>query len=271
MGFWYPQGQYPKQDRLSTPMTPLGIAFNHDDDLAVADYNTQQVLVYDNNWKHKLSLHTTGVCKQWEESRPWQVALTSDGTYFVTDKTSFVKVYRVDASYSHHFPGVSTKGVTSADANSQLCGLAIDRKDHILVGDWFNMYISKHTPDGNHVESIDVRISPYQLAVTPQDSLIIGSLEAVAILDRRGNVLHTLNTVLAGVWEPRGITCMKDTVMIANYVDASANGGIYCFTLSGVCQGFVKIGRPWCAVASKDGSKLFVAAGNGIQVLFRKS
>ena len=227
-----------------------------------------------------MSLDTTQGLKSGQKSHPWQVIVSSEGTYYISDSSSSIAVFSADGKYHHRFTAVSPEGKPSDTENTNLRGLAMDNNRHILVGEWEHQYISKHTDQGVHVESIKVNIKPEFLAVTPNDTIIIssggfvGSSSTAQIIDQSGQVLHTLNRP-AGVtrWDPCGVHCCKYTIFIANSAYVSSGGGIHCYSMSADHLGYITTGTDYTLglVITEDGNKMIVAHwSNGVTVLHRK-
>ena len=231
-----------------------------------------------------MSLDTKQGLKSGQESQPWQVIVSSEGTYYISDESSSIAVFSADGKYQRRFTAVSPEGKPSDTEKlpTWLGGLAMDNNRHILVGECKLRYISKHTEQlGVHVGSIKVNIKPEYLAVTPNDTIIIsswlivpGSKKTVQIIDQSGQVLHTLNRP-AGVtgWNPCGVHCCKDTIFIANNAFGSSGCGIYCYSMSADYLGCINTGMayPMGLVITEDGNKMIVAQSyNGVTVLHRK-
>ena len=231
--------------------------------------------VYDIEGKHKMSLNTQQGLQSGQRSYPWQVIVSSKGTFYISDKSSSIAVFSADGNYQHRFAAVSPEGKPSDTENTELHGLTMDNNRHILVGECKHGYISKHTEQGVHVGSIKVNIRPHYLAVTPNDTIIICSLSSETMqINQSGQVLHTLNHP-AGVthWNPRAVHCCKDIIFIANCTNASSGSGIHCYSMSTDYLGCITTGMeyPPGLVITEDGNKMVVAQDyRGVVILHRK-
>ncbi len=156
-----------------------------------------------------------------------------------------------------------------------LCGLAIDRTGMILVGSVggaTHKYISMHKQDGSHVRSIKVNADPFYLAVTPEGSIVIRSgfsEPTIQIVDQSGNLILKVHapTSVAN-WVPRGVLCIRDSILISNYVQS---GGIYLYSNRGYYLSCVLDGLkfPSHFDLSDNGKKLAVILGKKV-TLYRR-
>ena len=254
----------------------MGVALTPNQDIAVADSGTVRVLVYDIQGKHKMSLDTKQGLQSGQRSYPWQVIVSSKGTYYISDESPSIAVFSADGKYQHRFAAVSPEGKPSDTEDTKLYGLTMDNNRHILVGECMHEYISKHTEQGVHVGSIKVNIRPEFLAVTPNDTIIISSLNGhtVQIINQSGQVLHTLNPP-AGVthWNPYDVHCCKDIIFITNWINAPSGGAIYCYSMSADYLGCIttRIAYPIGLVITEDGNKMVVAQEcRDVVILHRK-
>ena len=256
----------------------VGVALTPHQYIAVPDNRDARVVVYDIEGKHKMSLNTQQGLQSGQTSYPWQVIVSSKGTFYISDRSSSIAVFSADGKYQHRFAAVSPAGMPSTYIrNTELYGLTLDNNRHILVGECKHEYISKHTEQGVHVgRSIKVNIRPGFLAITPNDSIIISSLssETMQIINQSGQVLHTLNHP-AGVtnWTPCDVHCCKDIIFIANCTNALSDGGIHCYSMSADYLGCITTGMeyPVGLVITEDGNKMVVAQGDhSVVILHRK-
>ena len=256
------QKQFSQDEGPGELKCATGLALTPNVDIAVTDFKKARVLVYDIQGKHKMSLDTRQGLQSGQRSLPWQVVVSSKGTYYISDQSSSIAVFSAGGKYQHRFTAVSPEGKASDTENTMLFGLAMDNKRHILVGEFKHKYISKHTEQGVHVGSIKVNISPLCLAVKPNDTIIISSGSTVQIINQSGQILHTLNR-LASVtrWNPHGVDCCKDVIFIANHADASSGGGIYCYSMSADYLGCITTDThgPMGLVITEDGNKMVVS------------
>ena len=264
---------------------PGGIAFcSKDRTVIVADFNDRECFqVYNSRGEKKLRISTARKGKSWNQSTqrssPWMVVVNKEGTYFVTDSTPYVSVFSPEGIRKFEFQAVAPKSIAT-DPGTWLMGLAMDRKGQLLVGATLKQYLSKHTQDGKHISSIKIKIDPYHLAISPNELIIVSGRYndrgVVQIIDQTGVVMHSVDkpgdVVLR--WNPCGVSCINDTIFIANCSSASLDGGIYCFSLSGHYLGCIGNGQvdPRCVAVTEDGNKMFVSSirNEKVYVLVRK-
>ncbi|XP_072041655.1 uncharacterized protein [Amphiura filiformis] len=249
----------------------LGIAVNNQEDVCVADSSAVKVQVYSRQGVHKFSIDTKQGLKPGTRSLPQEVRVSSDGSFYITDDTQFVKVFGPDGMYRKRWPAVSPQLKSSADEDTRLAGLAMDAKGQLLVGEIKQGYISKHRQDGSHIASIHVGIKPLALAVTTDDAIIMSDCNKVHIMDSEGQLLHTVNPLTyVHRWDLAGIACIEDIVCVCN----CDNKCIHCFTLSGEYLGDISIsmpGNPTCLAFTADGKQLMVSCNYSVAVYTRQS
>ncbi len=207
-------------------------------DIAVADYDTRQLKIYTSHGEFRFAVETKQGNKWDEDSKPWDVAVSSEGEYMVTDKTPYVKVYDAEGKSKGRFPAFSPDKQRSDVDDVGLYCIATDSNGRILVGAG-NFYISIHSAarEGCHVNSISVRLPPGFMATTSQGYIVIGSWsqQKVMILDQNGEVFHTLKPPTGMTsWRPRGVCCSQDDeVYVANQVAGKSPGksGIHRYDL----------------------------------------
>ncbi|XP_072041659.1 uncharacterized protein [Amphiura filiformis] len=254
------------EDGPTKLVKPCGIAVNHQGDVYVADSSAVKLQVYSQQGVHKLSLDIKPQQGEGYEVHPWprEVRISSGGSLFITNVTQFVQVYNPDGEYTTKWPAVSPQFKSSANEYTHLVGLTMDAKGQLLVGETKQRYISKHMQDGFHIGSIKVDISPWSLAVTSEDAIIISdwfSDDSVHIVDSTGQVLHTVNhPTHVQSWDIAGIACIEDIICICNL----SNKSIHCFSVSGEYLGDISIsipGYPRCLAftAAADGKQLMVS------------
>ena len=249
--------------------TALDIAVTPCGDFAVADNNTAKVRVYTKFGQYKFSLDTKQGLKSGQSTYPRGVAVSTDGNFFVTDGTQYVKVYDTHGRYVYHFAAISPNGTPSDLVAARLAGLTMDVKGHILVGEITQKYISKHDPNSRHMTSFKVNIDPNFISVATHGEIVLSSCDqnTVQILDDSGNLLHSLQPP-SGVttWYPTGLCCSPDDeIFVAK--QATGNAAIYRYGLSGEYLGCVtqEVDNP-CGLVLADEDKLLVADWKAVLV-----
>ena len=134
--------------------------------------------VYTGDGEYKFSLDTNRELIPTTQSEPTSITVSTDGIYYVIDRSPFVKTYNPAGVFKSQWETVPP--VTSSSGTKkgrvELGGLTKDSKGHLLVGQvWSPMYISKHSQDGAHIASISVDIRPYFLATTSNDTLVVSA------------------------------------------------------------------------------------------------
>ncbi len=246
-------------DRLFSAM---GITVSPTGMIAIADYIADRIQVYSSaTGQHQLSIEVT----RRSISCPCNVAVSSDGSYYVTDATSFIKVYDSSGVFKDKWVAVSPDNKPSDAEDTALKGLAIDSKSQVLAGQCkrIRKYISIHKLDGSHVTSINVNVSPEYLAVTSQDTIIVSDHwnNVVQIVDITGQLLHILKPPF--LWSPWGIYCYEDIILICNHLPPSH--GVHCFSSSGDYLRCIDTSEnPHCLAVWN--SKLYVTYGNRVEI-----
>lgn len=257
-----------------------GIAFCPNTDVAIADYRSTKVKVYNKHGRFKMALDTKQGLKSWQESRPRQIKVNFTGKYFITDSTQHVKIFDSSGSFESQFPALSPDNIPSDAHNfTKLCGLALEKNGQVLVGVITSdkkMYISKHTQDGRHQDSINVDIEPHYLAVTGNDTIIVSSENPACIakiIDQKGNLVRTLDPPTDIIdWVPRGVFCCRDTIFITNSAFRGSSG-IYCYSLAGDFLCCIADDLPFSfdVVLTEDGNKMMVTKNEKVLVFERSA
>ncbi|XP_072014860.1 uncharacterized protein [Amphiura filiformis] len=218
-----------------------GVAAGRYGDIVVTCYNGSQVKIYNSSGDYKLSLDTKQGLLLGKSSYPSNAVVTSDGHYYLTDQTAYVKVYSSDGKYMKEFPSKSPNNTSSDIDDASLYGLALDKEGYLLIGS-NQKYISKHKQDGTHVCTLKVDIPPWFIAVGSENIIISTNLKnaGVLVLDNDGNLIRSLNAPKhAKSWHPLGICCSEDDIVYISSYDAHDKGGIYTFTVDGEYLGCV--------------------------------
>ncbi|XP_072051431.1 mitogen-activated protein kinase kinase kinase 7-like [Amphiura filiformis] len=210
----------------------MGIEVSPTGDVAVAS-RAAKIQVYNAEGQHKLSIDTTQGLMPGTQSWPWNVTVSTEGNYVITDGTRFIKVYDSSGMYKDRWVAISPENKPSNTENTTLIGLTMDSKGQLLVGEVKQKYISRHRQDGSHITSIKVNIKPYFLAVTSQDTIIVSNYwNYVQIVNSTGHMLHTFKPPSHVTrWYAYGVCCYEDIIFICN--NRSPSHGVHCFSSSG--------------------------------------
>ena len=118
-----------------------------------------------------------------------------------------------------------------------LCGLAVDANDNVYVGHYQprSSCVHKLKQGGSFISCIKVSIRPHYLAVTSQNTIIVGTddHEPPQIISNTGQKLRTLNHPDESLWEIRSVYCYRDTIFITNLDLMSERDEILCYSESG--------------------------------------
>ncbi|XP_072023810.1 uncharacterized protein [Amphiura filiformis] len=246
-----------------------GIAANPSNgDVAVAYYLSSQVMIYTSNGEYKISMDTTQGLEPGETSRPFQVTFSSFcSTYFVTDGSKHVKCYDSIGTSKGHW--VSSCPQASSRSPSYLRGLAMDQEGHLLVGDCNSMHINKHRQDGTYLSSIKVDIKPRYIAITSQVMIVVADYDKPPqIVSNTGQMMCTLkHPVDEYKWDPRGVFCYEDTILIAN----RTTDNILCYSVSGNYVGVIPLpglSGPYGVALTADGMKVLVSDDSKVIKLY---
>ena len=256
-----------KPGRLSRA---VDIAVNSDNNIAVVDQEAGNVKVYSQKGKYKFKMDTTKGLKRGRTSCPSQIAVTSQGRYFVTDSVNKqVKMFDVKGKFKGQLPSLpSFPSMAFAQLNkdspcrdsSGMCGMAIDRKGNLLVGDGKRKRINKQGQDGSFLATIEVAIKPMNIGGTSQETIVVADRhEPPLLINDIGQVLCTLNhPVCESHWDPTGLCCFEDLVIVANNDDNSNN--ILCYSDYGQYIGHipVDISSPSGVSLTDNGKRLIV-------------
>ena len=253
-----------------------GTALCPSGDILVADYKMAQVNLYDKDGRIKTSMDTRRDLLPNQVSRPWQVVVSSEGMYVVTDATQYVKIFDSQGYFTTRFAAYGIDDVSSVDdIHTKLLGLSKDTDGNLLVGLKGSRptvpCVSKHRNDGTHIISIPVHIPPKYLAVTSNNNIVISGSKwmrhTVEVVASNGDPLYSLEAPTGvQIWHPFGVYCSKDTIFVTNSTD------IHCY--SSVSGNHVKcitsnVTFPQSVVVSQDGSQIIVSLHDHMKV-FKK-
>lgn len=202
--------------------------------------------------------------------KPWDVAVSADKEFYVTNGTPFVQVYDKDGSYKRRFAAIPPdRGASNElkDPVSALHGITFNNRGQIMVGDTNYKYISVLTTEGEFVDTFSVGIAPMFIAATPLDQVYVSSCECIPVevvdVDTGTCVKSITAPKDVGQWCPTGVCCSsgEEEIYIANQM---GKVGIYSFTLEGdFLECFEeKVNSPWGLAVSEDENYLFVSNSN---------
>ena len=218
---------------------PEGIACYGNASILVADSTTFRptVHVYNEDGVYQRALDVGKGLDEGETSRPWCV-VTTGTTCYLTDRAAYVRAFNSsNGAYKMRWLTVAP-GQSVGNEKAQLHGIAMDGAGNLLVGCITSpLYISKHRNDGSHIHSFPASITPFYLAVTPQDTVIISGFDGkVAIVNQAlGETLHGVQ--YPGVSIPVGVHCHGNVI----YVCDGLNDNISCLSVSGEYIGCIPI------------------------------
>ncbi|XP_072050671.1 uncharacterized protein [Amphiura filiformis] len=231
-------------------------------DIAVADWFSRKVKVYDAAGKllGSLNFDTFENLQTGRISHPRDVAISSNGTFYITNETPLVQVFNSSYNFSH-----SIESSHLAADYSRLSGIVFTKNGQLLVGECRHKSISVHSQDGTRLDTFTVEVTPRYLAMTPQDTIVVSSWEphTMQILSLTGDVLHTLQPPKSVTkWRPTGVSCSDDFIFVGND-DSSVPDeyGIYCYTFSGEYLGVATkdVVNPTGVSVSRDSNTLVVS------------
>ncbi len=135
--------------------------------------------------------------------------MTSDDLLLVIDGQD-VKFYDSELRYIRQFRP-SQNGV-EAQSESNICGIAVDKKDRIAVADFGRKVISLHNNDGSLISTIFHRdiSNPCFLSVSSKERLIFTNYYEMKLvcLNLMGNEVFNISTSIDGkLVKPIGVSC----------------------------------------------------------------
>ena len=247
-----------------------GVAITKQGDIAVIDtgWNNPSVKIYNANGDFKSKIEVPRY--------PWDIVVGPNGSMFVTNFGKHVIVYDVEGNLKQQFPAKSPENVSSDAQNTRIYCVAIDNQNNLLVGENNQKYISKHLLDGTHVISFYVTIPPYQIAVSPQDKIIVSSCnenKTVHIVDESGILLHTLQPPQGlSSWTPLCICCTSDDEVFVGFFPFSGiSGSIHSYSTEtgdyiGCLSEDVAFTKPSGLALMDNEKKLIVAEDKEIKI-----
>ncbi len=237
--------------------------------IAVSD-SAYCVRIADENGEN-ISEFATSVTGDVVSSRPWGLAIGQDGSYFIADGNPYVKVFDARGTFLRKFSVQNPNGTVSTDNASQLQALAIDKC--VYVGCTNHKYISIHNQDGTRVSGFEVKVHPYNIAITPEDHVIVSSHDDFAIYAYHSDGSQLFKfTAPSGGLSPSGLCIIQDEIFVGTYNSHE----IYRYTFTGNLIASVatitqKVTSPLYAMTiTEEGEKLLICNSNGVKVFRRK-
>ncbi|XP_033637814.1 tripartite motif-containing protein 3-like [Asterias rubens] len=177
-------------------------------DIVVWDSERQLLSTFTSTGSYK----STGVQSETEDGklkRPFHVAVTSDDLLLVTDGQD-VKVYDRELRYIRQFR--PSQNQVEGQSESLLTGIAVDKKDRIVVSDSERKVISLHNMDGSIISTIDHDDigNLCKLSVSSKERLIFTIYDKMKLvcLDFMGNEVFNISTSSDGQpVKPTGVCC----------------------------------------------------------------
>ncbi|XP_072049362.1 uncharacterized protein [Amphiura filiformis] len=251
----------------------INLAFYPSGEMATANYGSPQVKVFNTDGQFQRNIN---VKHDSAASSPRSIAIGSDGTTFVTDKSPSVKVFDSSAQLIRQFPTHPPGDSDKPSKTATLAGLAIAYDKNLVVGDVSGMYISIHKPSGAHIHSFKVDIQPWFVSTAQnRDVMIISNCggECAKIVTCAGHVRHTLsmNPESQIAWRPTGAWFNGDgEFLIASQAGGGKSAGVCHYSTDGKFLRCITtdVEFPTDVAVTKDG-KLLVLEWKHVKV-FRK-
>ncbi|XP_072022042.1 uncharacterized protein [Amphiura filiformis] len=254
------QGQWKLTNEFPTTnlQLPLGIALNHDADIAITScVRGAKVFSPDGQLKYSFMNDSTIVT---------DVAVTHDNRYVV------VAGYRSKGLEFFNDKGENLSCIPVTDMDEQqsnINSIAVDANGQIIAA-LVNTTISIHSPNGSLINKFALQTRPLRLTVTPSGNIACSYREtsAVELMDYMGtNVRVVQPPPEVKKWDPGYMCCRDEEMFIVNEVIGDP-AGIYRYTDQGQYMGCVtkEVNDPAGIAVSKDGMELFVLERNDCKV-----
>ncbi|XP_072033887.1 uncharacterized protein [Amphiura filiformis] len=246
-----------------------GIAICPNGDIAATDYGGARLKVYCR--KGKL-IHQVKFSDGHQSTSPFAVAVSADGTYFVTDQTNCVTTIHASTYTKDKFSVTlpEDKSSTNSAKKIMLAGLTLDNNGNLLIGCPMNKdgYILTYTQDGVRLSSVKVALRPQYLSVTRLNTIVVSSSDpqTIQVVDRGGKMLFRLNAPeTVSHWWPRGVCCTEGTIIVSNNGTTISDKGIYCYSISGQYLDCItkEVSHPMGLAVTDDNKTLMVAERDG--------
>ncbi|XP_071799032.1 E3 ubiquitin-protein ligase TRIM32-like [Asterias amurensis] len=173
-------------------------------DIVVCDHERQLLSTFTSKGSYK----STGVQSGTEDGKlkqPFDVAVTSDDLLLVIDGQD-VKLYDRELRYIRQF----RPSQNQVEGQSELSGIAVDKKDRIAVADCERKVISLHNMDGSIISTIHHDDIAYRLSVSSKERLIFINyvkLKLVCVDFIRNEVFNISTSIDGKPVNPNGVCC----------------------------------------------------------------
>ncbi|XP_072031810.1 uncharacterized protein [Amphiura filiformis] len=260
---WNQIGQIP----ISDTSYLTGIAVTSDEKIAVSNYVIVDMLFFGSATVKVYSM-SGDILHTFNHSSSC-VSITSDDVYVIPSVSNSCKHYSNKYKLLNEFETRSVydqickaKAVTVDKNGCIILGVTYSSRDDFVT---YNHTISIHSSDGILQACFSTSISPYSLAVTSNEEIVIANgQDTLQLLHYTGKCLQTIEPPLeVTTWKPTHVCCStKDDVFVVNQGDLKA---IYRYTAGRMYTGCVatEVNNPWGIAISHHDHKLFVGERKG--------
>lgn len=181
---WYRVGKVGGKKSTRKFACAKGVAVAPSGSIAIADNRRNKVDILDQNLSFLYSLKKPGKGKGKGRGKGTfldaeDVAFNSIGHILVVDQSKYVHEYSIEAKFLRKFSVLASKLPPSTKVYSSC--IAIDKRDHVYVGDHYRKLISHH--NGNSlVRTVEVMTSPMYLAVNDHQQLLVSAGDGSRVL-----------------------------------------------------------------------------------------
>ena len=182
--------------------------------------------------KQKLIIDTTEALASGQCSYPWNVAMSSDGHYYITDNNPWVRVHDNKGRFIHLLHLHDVNGLKGAEGWAK--GITIDNQGQIIVGNTYKKTVCIYRVDESFVKTLKVDTHPEFITPTTNSLFICaGPGDYVLEVDYSGVVLNRITSPTADMkWQPRGVCCSDNgEIFVVN--SAIGHCGVYHLSSSG--------------------------------------
>ena len=256
---------------------PWGVAVNSKDEIAVTDFISNKVQIFNSDGNYLRSFGRSGN-KAGEFSYPTGITFHKNGNIFVADQGNHrIQIFSGEGKYVGMFGG---KG----SLDSQLCnpwGLSVDSDGNIIVADSDNKLIKIFSPDGKFLMKIGEQGSfTYPVHCIQCDRYLIVSdhtEDSIKVFRRDGNFQYKFGKEGGGDGEFKSPCCLSVNKSGHLMVCDSGNHRIQVFELNGKFVGkfgtkggeLGKLVSPWSVAVLRHGKIVVCEWGNSRIQLFQ--